>query len=1039
MKMISIMPKVMMGIFTCAGAGLFADDIAVGKWARLTIDDNTPALGAGEGLYLCEKAASVSYAGTDTWTLPLGSVFAFGSTEIAVRNGTLLISSSTAPDLVVNPPAELQKAAVWLDATKNVDVKEIANNGTSHNCAINWYDARETSLENPSYGYAEAYNTASYRSPILSSYNGKVCIDQRFGNTQKERCLMYKSADGSLVSHNIRHAFFVRSSARTDSLENAPVLGNSSEYYFSSDSDSANLRILAANGEANPLAYSCEYLIDGVHDDPTSNIDNEMHLHEFTLPSNRTVPVDSIGRDGDRLAGGHRIYEIVLFTDPLTVLERMRITAYLKSKWFGSGASAIAVKTVADGKVELGEGVSINDIDVSGNGTLVVGSGSKVRHLYSDHGKTYPAYALENSGSNMELQAAEYEYALSPRDNVAVSDLTRVSQLEKNTGAAIGSATVSSVRPFLVSKLDSSITNLSLTGGGDVVLRASSDAEEYIPGTSAKASISATTLKVPQGTAGVATTVVVPENGDYELEFDIKNRVVDASKAGGPSAAYRFELSNERGAVWHVCPTVVDSSMYGSVLQHRRYLIRNLVAGEYVLTASGKYNSSVAADVANLSITLVVNRSAESVVPVVDGDFEQSTFERLFFATYVNNRYSDWTFTNGSLEKNPAYQTIVSSVMGSGNYDYMFRSSQLGRYGDNSLLLYHNGGDVKSPVTVFPVSGNYSLRIDAVRWMTGTNVHGSAECQCNTQPVLEAFVKINDGDPISLGSISPSKFVADTYSFPIGVDIAQNDSVVVILQQTADYGAVQIDNLEFVKSAFASSEYGAELIVNGSGENGNEGWNFDNYLADGYNHKAEIKNPIAIDYGTTYCDGVNAIRSANGGRAWQTLALQAGVYKLSFWSRPREWSDGNISYLTRLSFWYTQEGSSVTNTFYESDLLWCTEFIERSALFSVPEDGTFVFGFNSENEKGKDSLVDCVSVKQVLKMDSVPDISEHTRIEVSGGGKLRLDFTGCLNLAKVKINGSVLSGEISAAKYPQLVCGTGTVYVKPKGFVLICR
>jgi hypothetical protein len=108
-------------------------------------------------------------------------------------------------------------------------------------------------------------------------------------------------------------------------------------------------------------------------------------------------------------------------------------------------------------------------------------------------------------------------------------------------------------------------------------------------------------------------------------------------------------------------------------------------------------------------------------------------------------------------------------------------------------------------------------------------------------------------------------------------------------------------------------------------------------------------------------------------------------------------------------------------------------------LFSVPADGTYVFGFNSENENGKDSLVDCVSVKQVHETDAVPDISEFAKIEVSGGGKLRLDFTGCLNLAKVKINGTVLSGEISAAKYPRLVCGPGTVYVKPKGFVLICR
>jgi hypothetical protein len=230
----------------------------------------------------------------------------------------------------------------------------------------------------------------------------------------------------------------------------------------------------------------------------------------------------------------------------------------------------------------------------------------------------------------------------------------------------------------------------------------------------------------------------------------------------------------------------------------------------------------------------------------------------------------------------------------------------------------------------------------------------------------------------------------------------------------------------------------SELITNGSGENGSAGWNFDDYTDD-YRHLAEIKNPTANNYGTTCCDGANAIRSVNGGRAWQTLALQAGVYRLSFWSRPREWSDGNIAYRTRLAFWYAEAGSSVTNTFYESDLLWCTEFIERSVLFSVPADGTYVFGFNSENENGKDSLVDCVSVKQVHETDAVPDISEFAKIEVSGGGKLRLDFTGCLNLAKVKINGTVLSGEISAAKYPRLVCGPGTVYVKPKGFVLICR
>ena len=49
---------------TMLSAVSVASDIAVGKWERYTFDGNTPTVGAGEGLYLCEKAASVSYAGT---------------------------------------------------------------------------------------------------------------------------------------------------------------------------------------------------------------------------------------------------------------------------------------------------------------------------------------------------------------------------------------------------------------------------------------------------------------------------------------------------------------------------------------------------------------------------------------------------------------------------------------------------------------------------------------------------------------------------------------------------------------------------------------------------------------------------------------------------------------------------------------------------------------------------------------------------------------------------------------------------------------
>ena len=80
-----------------------------------------------------------------------------------------------------------------------------------------------------------------------------------------------------------------------------------------------------------------------------------------------------------------------------------------------------------------------------------------------------------------------------------------------------------------------------------------------------------------------------------------------------------------------------------------------------------------------------------------------------------------------------------------------------------------------------------------------------------------------------------------------------------------------------------------------------------------------------------------------------------------------------------------------------------------------------------------------VSVKQVQGPEATPDVPEHARINVSGGGKLRLDYNGCLKLGRLRVNGKSFMGEVSAEKYPDCISGPGRVLVKERGFVLTFR
>ena len=1020
-----------------AAMTLSAADVAVGKWERATIDAD---VNAADSVFVNPAAGSLSVVSGGEVSLPSGSVVAFGDNVIGVRSGTLAISDSAGADFVANPPAELQNAALWLDAGKNLATNVI----DTQNCVSGWYDARESSAAAANYGYAVSVSGAGSDVPTFLSVDGTLPSVNFLSHVAgANHSLVYRTSGGSAAVYNIRHAFYVQSFVSSNPKETAPVLGSQSGYIFSPYNTYASLR---TDCLADPVAYASEYLLDGVPSDPTESIPSGTHVYEFTLPSNMAAPIDSLMSDKGNYSGGHCLHELLLFTTPLSSLERMRITAYLRSKWMGVRSEPFKVDTAAGTTVKLAAGTRLSNVAVVGDGRVTVPSGATVTNAYRKSGeeRTRVPCELADSTAKLVMQAEEYEYAFAGGETVAITESSRVSALTKSSGVSADAASVTSPsRPVVVTGLASGISKFAVNGGGDLILRASSRKSGYIPGTVSAATFGATSLSLPAGSAGVETTVNVPADGDWEIEFKMYNDLTSSIDTGyGEKGAYRVQLVSGGSVVWERIPTVLARSAYGNVDQSRRYLVRNLASGMYTFRVVGYESDARAASMSDLSMSFVPNVANETVIPVKDGDFESSRFRRPYYAALGNNtRTAGWTF-DAAGDSNPALSTIVSSAMGHDSSQayskYMFRSSQLGRYGDNALLWYHNSPRVTSPETVLASAGRYNLRLDAVRWMTGTNYHSKVNNRCNSAPTLAASVKINGGEAVSLGSISPSGFVAANYSFPQAFDVAANDKVVVCLEQTVSTAGLQIDNLEFVKvDDVAVARLGDELVVNGSVERGSSGWNFEDYYAP-HRIVSGIWNPL--DAGTSTCDGAAVIRSANGARAWQTVAMPAGTFRLSFWARPRE-VDGSIKYQSRLSFWYVEPGSSATNTIYESDLLWSSEFLERSALFSVPAAGTYVFGFNTENmgEGGdaKDAFVDCVSVRQVLESDATPDISENAAISLSGGGKLRLDYTGCLNLDRLRVNGRPLIGEVSAEKYPDLIVGPGKALVKEHGAVLI--
>lgn len=1062
-------PVLCMGLALAAGAAWAAETI-VARDERLVIDDAVPALSEQDALFISPHAASVTKVGPGIWTLPLANSLGFsgGGFALDLQGGTLRLAPGAAPDYVAEPPDVLQEAALWLTAERNVSEDPVTG-------VTGWYDAREASASATRYGYAaqNAGVPTGQKGVTNGVFRGRpaLCFGQYVGATF--RSLELKTASGAPTAYDMRDAFYVMGLDPQGKDANAfsPVLGNSEAGFFFTNPGKRT--VLSADGNAHWRAYQCICRRNGVEADPTVPLEiGPSYLCAFTTQNGLSVSVNALSRDRNLASGGGCVHEVVIFERTLSAVERARVTAYLMQKWAVPTAARVCVN-MADGTVVApDEAALLQNVDLVGSVTLGLPPGPYA-HMRDDVPQDRPWRYRLGDASVLNAEGTEYRLALRDGEAVTVDDSSDLVRTVSSVLAdPAGEVSVTGARRALVlDRLPVETKRLTVSSGaGDVVLRAP-PAAVRAQGAAARLALSPTPVSIPAGTEEVSVPFAVPKDGDWELSFGLENAATFMTDAGGwtdgRDACYRVRLLDAAGRLrLEKIALAVKPSEVGGAVQHRRYLVRGLAAGAYALKLAGYWSATKAATVHALAFDYVPNPPDETVVPVTGGDFEQVVLPKPFFASRDNNSQNNnpgqsWTLTNGGLKVNPAVQTYVNGMMvaldGNEGYAFQFRAHELGRYGDTALMWMHTNSTAgvrntaTSPATTLP-AGTWRLRMRACRMTTGSNdviqiakdATHLRRCGKNLA-VYAATVSVDGGGPVALGQTAPvDSFLGKDYFFPNAFTVADGASVVVGLDQLVGWSFSLVDDFEFVKVDLpGEQELGPELVQNGSFEVDDIGsgapevgkWSVEVFTdASGKKHGGGRLWWDSEFFGRTRGVGDYVWRAYNGGKAVQALDLDAGVYRLSYWSRARcdfvyGDKDGTPTNVGKMHFWYAAPGASVTNAIYDGDTLWCTNFYETTALFEVKDAGRYVLGFNPDFGEAVDSLTDGVSVRKVLGPARAPDIASDAELVLSSGngGRVRLDFSGTLRVKALRANGAWLYGEVSSATHPHVFAGPGTV------------
>lgn len=232
------------------------------------------------------------------------------------------------------------------------------------------------------------------------------------------------------------------------------------------------------------------------------------------------------------------------------------------------------------------------------------------------------------------------------------------------------------------------------------------------------------------------------------------------------------------------------------------------------------------------------------------------------------------------------------------------------------------------------------------------------------------------------------------------------------------------------------------LVANG-GFDSMTGWTVEQedatYYPGGYNYNNDNGWGAARYKGHAYC-----LKMTGPGTVYRKVMFPAaGFYRLQAAARTRTFG-GKISANgpNALHFYIARGG--VTNEIAAWNPV-NTNYVESAWCFRVTDaEEEYDFGIRgipppnrNVNPLDMTSFVDGVEISRVDFAEETPNLSEHTRITVAEGAKLRLDFPGTNQVSSLHLGGKAYFGTVTAETAPDYISGPGALTVVPDSGLFI--
>lgn len=424
------------GTFAATVAG--ADEIVLGA-GETHVFTNAEDGVQTEAVRLADRTV-LEKRGAGTLTLRGGTFTENQPVTVHVREGAVsVVSSEPLATAYVQPTEVMNRAAFWVDAERNVQLR---TDGEEENEVVAWLDVRETGdggEANP-YLYTRAVaftNEWLTAFPLAQSYLDKPGVYCRGSGSG---CFLnWVKPDGTQQNiEGLRHVFVVHGGPTSK----GDILGQrctARQPYFQRNGDGV---WVSCNDENAPLFASRTYL-NGQEIDPfpASYPRESLHVVEVealgaslgamcfyndrdmqltTTAGTKLPQVDGkavnvilgtsnwIGSSYDRV-GGEYLCEALLFTNDLTVAERLAVSDWLNQKWRGTPppatqpATTVALATNA--VFEVADGTDLAGISLCGGGVLRK-TGAGAATLRSSYQPRTAAPRVQVEGGVLNLGAA---------------------------------------------------------------------------------------------------------------------------------------------------------------------------------------------------------------------------------------------------------------------------------------------------------------------------------------------------------------------------------------------------------------------------------------------------------------------------------------------------------------------------------------------------------------------------------------------------------------------------------------------------------